>query len=306
VVENDSRQATPSRRAEKRAGGAAAAIVSFIVATLLAGAIALSGALLAARELASPAAVEKVINDADLRTLKAGAAFGKSPDATLPDMLHETLGPLLTTGLSISKEEIGELLEKSTFKKFLANKISSYIDAIKNGSNRGEVTAEEIIDLLRENEAELDKVLGFKVFLLGEGVVKQLVSMLSLKALSLNSLLKPSQMANVKLALGPAALYISIGAGIILFLLLAAANRGRVHAAFFWACISSVPAMLVFYMGSTKGLVPVELMGRHADIGQPILQELNAIFGSYFQILAVAAVALLFIGVISGILGRKK
>jgi hypothetical protein len=276
------------------------------LAILLAAAISAGGVLLAARALASPARVEKMVNKLDLRTFKMGVIFGNGSVATMPELLHEKLGPLVTVALGITEKEIGDLLEKSTFKSYASKKISSYIEAVKIGSDQGEVTSDELLALMRENEDVMEETLGVNLFALGETVVKLLLQNISYDALSLKNLLKPTVMANVKLALGPAALYATIAVAVVLLLLLIVANRGRFSRAIIWACASSAVAVLVFYLGSTKNLIPSDSLGRHADIIEPVMQEINSIFNVYFQTLGVAAVALLFIGVAAGIMGRKR
>jgi hypothetical protein len=295
-----------SQNPAKKGGGGGAAFLSIILAILLAAAISLGGALLAARALASPATVEKIVYSLDLRTFKMGSIFGNGSDATLPKLLHEKLGPLITVTLGIKEEELGDLLEESTFKKFASQKLSSYIDAVKAGSDRGQVTSDEILALMHENEKVMEETLGVNLFGLGEGAVKLVLDNISFDALSLSKLLKPAIMANVKLVLGPATLYATIGVGVVLLLLLLVANRGRFHMAIIWASVSSAIAVLVFYLASIKNLLPKEFYGKHTDIAMPVMEELNTIFNTYFQILAIAAIALFFVGGIAGIMRKKK
>lgn len=77
--------------------------------------------------------------------------------------LYSTLKEQHGDELVVTQEQMQTFLEQSTTKKYLTEKIASYMDDFINGTNNTTITAEELTWLMEENNAAIEAELGVKM-----------------------------------------------------------------------------------------------------------------------------------------------
>ena len=99
--------------------------------------------------------------------------FGMSSDM-LADWILNNLGPQLGEDVEISKEEIENFLEESTFTDFVSDKVAGYVEDFITGEDTTSITTEEIKELIEENKPLLEETFQIEI---SEDVVENITQM---------------------------------------------------------------------------------------------------------------------------------
>ncbi len=83
------------------------------------------------------------------------------PEA-LVDWAYETINGLLGEG-SVSRDQVQEFFEESTFSDFIADKVSGYTEDILYGTNKTTINAQELLLLVQENKQLLEEKFDVKI-----------------------------------------------------------------------------------------------------------------------------------------------
>ena len=76
------------------------------------------------------------------------------------DILFDYLETELGDEMTISKEDVGALLEESTIPEFVSDKMASMASDIITGESTTDITKDEILDLVEENKEIIEDVIG--------------------------------------------------------------------------------------------------------------------------------------------------
>ncbi len=98
-------------------------------------------------------------------SLLVGAVGGQSSGSgdsldTILDWTYDYLKDYFGDEMTVTQEQMKEFVERSTAKEALTDKLSSYVDDFLNGTQNTEITADEIIEIIDENEKLIEEVFG--------------------------------------------------------------------------------------------------------------------------------------------------
>lgn len=80
--------------------------------------------------------------------------------SALTDYLFDILADQLDD-VDITKEQLQSFLEESTVTDYLSDKVGSYVDDVLSGTQDTEITVEEVMDLIYENQALIEETFAF-------------------------------------------------------------------------------------------------------------------------------------------------
>lgn len=94
--------------------------------------------------------------------LPAGILEGEMPSGgLLTDLLDEYYDQIKDQfGITLSKEDLGNLLSSSTIPGYLSDKVSSIVTDVINGTHETQITQSEINDLIDENRQTIEGLIG--------------------------------------------------------------------------------------------------------------------------------------------------
>lgn len=78
-------------------------------------------------------------------------------DSLLTDMIYNFLQEQDIEGLDVDKDALANFIEESTFSEFLSEKAADYIEDLINGTENATLTTDELMALVSENKALLEK-----------------------------------------------------------------------------------------------------------------------------------------------------
>ncbi len=87
----------------------------------------------------------------------------ESSTNAIVDYIYEFVSGTMGKDTAITKDQVQELVEESTVVDYLADKVSSYADDILKGTANTVITAKELMDLVEENEALIEKNLQVEI-----------------------------------------------------------------------------------------------------------------------------------------------
>lgn len=88
---------------------------------------------------------------------------GTVSESDVLDRINGFLGDELSAKLNLTPEKVRNIIEKSTFSDFVAEKAASAFKYIANGGEDVTVTTDDVISLLRENEALIEQETGYRL-----------------------------------------------------------------------------------------------------------------------------------------------
>lgn len=80
----------------------------------------------------------------------------------LIDMLYDTMQEVMGKDTPIDREELVDFIENSTVSDFIAEKTAGYAEDILSGTNNTQITADELVGLVEENQRALEDAFGVK------------------------------------------------------------------------------------------------------------------------------------------------
>ena len=92
----------------------------------------------------------------------AGGATEENMEA-LVEWMYQELEKNAEGELVFTQEELGNFVEASTVTDFLTEKMAGFAEDVINGTEKTEITSDEIMDLLEENEKELKQELNVEL-----------------------------------------------------------------------------------------------------------------------------------------------
>lgn len=81
----------------------------------------------------------------------------------ITDMVYDLLQDALGEELPLEKEDVGDFINNSTVKDFLADKVSGAFDDFFNGTSNTTITKDEIVDLVRDNAPLIKEHFGLEI-----------------------------------------------------------------------------------------------------------------------------------------------
>ncbi len=92
----------------------------------------------------------------------AGGATEENMEA-LVEWMYQELEKSAEGELTFTQEELGNFVEESTVTDFLTEKMAGFAEDVINGTEKTEITTDEIMDLLEENEKHLKQELNVEL-----------------------------------------------------------------------------------------------------------------------------------------------
>lgn len=90
----------------------------------------------------------------------AEPAAGSNP---IVDMLYEAIQDSAEGDTSVTKEQLQTLVENSTLADYIAEKTAGYAEDLLNGTENTEITADELVQLVRENKQVIEQTLDIEL-----------------------------------------------------------------------------------------------------------------------------------------------
>lgn len=147
-------------------------ICSLLLCLVLCGTVLATAVVLDLRQLTSKDSVEKVVTsmftgnvevqDTPLSAAVVGHSAsikGKNLD-TLLEWLYDFLKERFGDEMTITLEQMKDFVNRSNVKDKLTDKLISYVDDFLNGTNNTQITEEEIIQVIEENEELIEEIFG--------------------------------------------------------------------------------------------------------------------------------------------------
>lgn len=227
---------------------------------------------------------------------QSGDADDASTDgntSAIVDMLYEMIQESVGGDIPVTKEQLQTLVENSTVTDYIAEKTAGYAEDILNGTENTQITADELVQLVRENKQVIEQTLDIE--LTEQAMADIEANMAAMveqndidrtirteihnamdSAASGGSGLPVAEILELLRILSQdTALYGAIGACVLLILLLCGVNLYNVPAGLTWA---SVPCILIGGILAAP-IAVLQLM--------PSILGDFAVFGSVAGVLAV-------------------
>jgi hypothetical protein len=141
-----------------------AALFSVILCIVIFALLFVSCMVLVVRASTSSDAVAAAIDSLDFSTLYVDA-YSDSGQAqtTLAEMISVGSSEASLGLYTLSADSINKLLDESSTRSFLKEKLNDYLSALYHGTNTGFVTADEIVGILEENTAAIYEETGYQL-----------------------------------------------------------------------------------------------------------------------------------------------
>lgn len=94
---------------------------------------------------------DNTFNDVEL---PADAPTGSN---ILTDYIHDIIQSSINEEATVTKEQVQDFIDESTFKAYTAEKVASYINDAITGEEKTTITADEIMDLFEENQTLMEE-----------------------------------------------------------------------------------------------------------------------------------------------------
>ncbi|MBO5796836.1 MAG: hypothetical protein J6R77_00625, partial [Clostridia bacterium] len=236
--------------------------------------------------------------------------------ATVEDVLYDTYASAcVDAGMDVplTREQMGEVLDRSTVDEFLAEKMSAFADDLLNDTGAGTITTEEILSLMKENEALIAEVSGG--FVMTEEQYDMVAAAVEesgvTEELSVSALREEMDIPSELLPLfAPALLWGAIGACLFLFAVLALLNLRSRFLGFLYSGIGCLIAGAVCSLALAAGSLLTGLLRSEGDLPTemmaPVLNQLLAGFWVPGLCLAGAGILLLVAFTVLRIVRRKQ
>lgn len=136
-------------------------ILSVLTLLVLIPMLVAAVSLYAVRNIASEATAHAVVVSMDILQMEVDTV-GEEP-ATVGDLLYDAYETAYTeaaAAVPLTREAMDEVLERSTLDEFLEDKLHDYVSDLLTDNGAGQIAAEEIVTLLKENEELIAEVSG--------------------------------------------------------------------------------------------------------------------------------------------------
>ena len=203
-------------------------------------------------------------------------------------------------------KEIASVIEKSSVSDIFTDVIYDYAEYILDGDIPERVTAEKIIDKVREEEDELEKILGYEM---DETDYEELEAYLAENEDvldSVNDLSRGNPIINVLKAMSSKVTIILLAVlDVLLLAWLFVVRKWKLNALMWFG----IPALLASLEFISMAVVPVESVIPDARIGELVGQFTNSIMATTLKqgiIGSVAAIVLIVISIVSSVISKKR
>lgn len=253
-----------------------------------------AGTILMVRDIVSTDSIREMISDIDLTTMEIEV---EGETQTVSDAIHDAFKEAQNDGAqAINPDSIDELLKADFVVDFMATTVGSYAEAITDGTEVKDLSAEEISSFLTDHRTEIEEILDVE---LTDETIQNITAELEetqvLEQLSVSNVIgESSEITTVTQFFSQEAALIACAAMLLCLLLIALVN-------FFRPISLSYAGAAFLSVGGIFGLIALLLEG--------LITLLAEVFGIPVSILdfaigsiASAAFNVFLIGAIGGLL----
>jgi hypothetical protein len=297
-------------------------VLSFLLCLVLMVSLLVNVLLLDLRHLTSSDGLESAVS-AVLGTADSSEAAAQRSEESLNvvvDMVYDIASSQEDVTIPFSKEDLRDFVEESTVPEFLTEKLADYAMDIIHGTEKTEIHADELMDLLEENEKALREELGIALTPENKASIAQTLQT-QIEENDLNSTIHQTvndtleenldmDLDALREALqwltGDTLLYISLGISLLLILILLALNYYNVGAGLSWSASAGLtagtllmlPVLLVQILTDALASSTPELAGIDAVVHSilPVISSLHIwlLVGSMILLLLSIALRVTF------------
>jgi ribosomal protein L40E len=297
-------------------------VLSFLLCLVLMVSLLVNVLLLDLRHLTSSDGLESAVS-AVLGTADGSEAAAQRSEESLNvvvDMVYDIASSQEDVTIPFSKEDLRDFVEESTVPEFLTEKLADYAMDIIHGTEKTEIHADELMDLLEENEKALREELGIALTPENKASIAQTLQT-QIEENDLNSTIHQTvndtleenldmDLDALREALqwltGDTLLYISLGISLLLILILLALNYYNVGAGLSWSASAGLtagtllmlPVLLVQILTDALASSTPELAGIDAVVHSilPVISSLHIwlLVGSMILLLLSIALRVTF------------
>lgn len=241
------------------------------------------------------------LGDVDISQIPTDIFTGEDPNAALVEWLMEMAKEALGEELPVTKEQVQNVVEQSTITDFLAEKVASYTQDYINGTENTTITAEEIMDLIEENEELLERELDIKLSAQDKQMLKVEME-LAIEEADLDRVVRDEVFASVDQAIedstasmgnvdredvmvavqtvtSTTTLLVAIGVCVLLMLLLFALNFYNLPAGLTWISGSCLFAGLILSLPVALLQIAPDMVRSWLDLDAAVMAMLSGFVG---------------------------
>ncbi len=240
---------------------------------------------------------------------------GEANVMNLVDWIYDTIDESNENPMQYSKEEMREFIQESTVADYVSEKLAGFAEDIINGTENTKITADELVDLLKENESLMEEKLNMKLSkdqwkelektmddvveksevneTIRDTVYEAVDKVLEENSEVLGGLKREDIQKELQTLTSGKLFFTFVGASLGLLLLLCLLNFYNVPAGLTWAALPTIFAGLIMS-------VPIVLLSGSADAviqAVPDLASVVGVLASFVNVFAVIHYGLLGIGV---------
>ena len=204
----------------------ASKIISPILCILLAVLLLSSAIVIALQQVVTPDNIENLVDEVDLYDFTEDIT-GESPE----DLIYESTSKSYRKYLSINKKEVKNLFNSDEAKDFISDKLVDYIDDLRYSTGKGEITDDEIIDLLESLTYPIYRATGYNLEQNDLKALEKELDKAGSGAYDLEELTDrfPVYFNIAKFALSPLSVYLLVGLSIFVLVLLVVINLKSIY-----------------------------------------------------------------------------